>query len=740
MKQTKTTIRELRRFYKGVLLNCLAIIAGLAIAVNAEATSLNVDTSNLTVSGSSLSGTATVDVTGLATTDITDFDTTVTGLANTAIDTSIASGSLQTALGAKADATDVYTKTEVDTSLRTEVDTSLSAKADSADLTALSDAVGTTITSTGSLNGSEIGNGTTVAGALGTLDDAIAKNADDITQNTDSITALQGIVGDGLSAQTGLANVETTDTLTDAVVKLDTAVKGNSDAIAQNTADIAQNTADITQNKTDIAQNKADIAQNTADIAQNTADIAQNTADIAQNTATIGAGTAMGTSGVLASETLGSDSSSVTVAGALGILSDTIGNMSLPTANGNFSDASSTVTEALSDLDLALGDRNWEGYDKGIGNALASNSSVSDAVAQLNTNIGSSSDLSGGTHVSSSTSIYGNLASLDATIGGAIGANSNTVLADATLGDGSAGTVTVAGALGSVSNAIGTLTYENTASVSYDPIATGSDLTTAVSQVASNIGTATTSAINGVQANATVNANIDAINNTIGDMSTLSARDEQASVGDSLTNGTGTAPVTVVEALNNIDATLGQIHGLSDKLAVNGAGTNLATGTTVEDHLTAVDAAIGDRTNIGSANVAINNATATSVASGLQTVGNTIGDMDFAATGYLSGTTDLSSGLRTLDSQLYGVHSDVQRLENEVRGGFASMAALSALVPNARAAGDTQLSMGTGVYRDRAGFAIGAFHYLNDNTLLNVGGAYGGSKSGVVRAGVTFGW
>ena len=75
-----------------------------------------------------------------------------------------------------------------------------------------------------------------------------------------------------------------------------------------------------------------------------------------------------------------------------------------------------------------------------------------------------------------------------------------------------------------------------------------------------------------------------------------------------------------------------------------------------------------------------------------------------------------------------------------MREGFASMAALSALVPNARSAGDTQVSVGTGYFRGKTGFALGAFHHVNDNVLLNAGAAYGGSNSTTLKGGVTFGF
>ncbi|MBQ3034453.1 MAG: YadA C-terminal domain-containing protein, partial [Alphaproteobacteria bacterium] len=64
----------------------------------------------------------------------------------------------------------------------------------------------------------------------------------------------------------------------------------------------------------------------------------------------------------------------------------------------------------------------------------------------------------------------------------------------------------------------------------------------------------------------------------------------------------------------------------------------------------------------------------------------------------------------------------------------------SALVPNARANGNTQISIGTGYYRGTTGFAVGGFHYLNDDVLLNAGAAYAGNGSATFKSGVTFGF
>ena len=185
---------------------------------------------------------------------------------------------------------------------------------------------------------------------------------------------------------------------------------------------------------------------------------------------------------------------------------------------------------------------------------------------------------------------------------------------------------------------------------------------------------------NGVIKLGTVNENIAALNNAIGDITDLNQYTEGATIGNALTQGGTQSADTVVAALNNIDATLGTIHGLRDKLAASGAGTNLASGTTVEQHLTALDSAIGNRA--------------------------------YTSTRYISSGSDLSSAVSTLDSNLSRVEGNLdalthrtQKMHHEMKSGFASLAAMSALVPNARVAGDTQISVGTGHYRGPTGFA-----------------------------------
>ena len=89
------------------------------------------------------------------------------------------------------------------------------------------------------------------------------------------------------------------------------------------------------------------------------------------------------------------------------------------------------------------------------------------------------------------------------------------------------------------------------------------------------------------------------------------------------------------------------------------------------------------------------------------------------------------------------VHLDrrVDQLENEMDEVAALASAFSALVPNARSASNTQLSLGLGNYGNANAVALGVFHYVNDNVLVNVGAstAFGNRKT-AARAGITIGF
>ena len=301
------------------------------------------------------------------------------------------------------------------------------------------------------------------------------------------------------------------------------------------------------------------------------------------------------------------------------------------------------------------------------------------------------------------------------------------------------------------------------------------NLADAISTVYSTIGTDEALSevkFNGVSADQTVNENIAAINDTIGDIEGLNTDLKN------LTNGTKVAPETVVEALNNIDATLGTIHGLADKRGGDYKG-NLASGTTVEMHLTALDDAIGDRTTItnekGSngyqfstdtmyvADVLSDLASQIGTAEELsdttiegisadQTVNqniaalnNVIGDVsELVETAYAQGDSmvdaikGVDSKLGELDGRLTKTEKDLKELHHDFRRGMASMAAMSALVPNSRSTGKTSLSLGTGAYGGHGAVAVGGFHYITDNLMLNAGVSWSDSSDAAYRMGVTY--
>ena len=170
----------------------------------------------------------------------------------------------------------------------------------------------------------------------------------------------------------------------------------------------------------------------------------------------------------------------------------------------------------------------------------------------------------------------------------------------------------------------------------------------------------------------------------------------------------------------------------------------------MSEGLEAAGNAIGNQ-RISSANQDINRATRSSLSAGLEAAGDAIGNMAFNNTRYVSAGSDLSTAVRTLDDNLNRIENhfngQINRLENkldkhhhEMKRGFASLAAMTRLVPNPRGCGDTQISVGVGHYHGSTGVAIGAFHYIDNNTLVNVGVGYSGHNSATFGAGITFGF
>lgn len=87
------------------------------------------------------------------------------------------------------------------------------------------------------------------------------------------------------------------------------------------------------------------------------------------------------------------------------------------------------------------------------------------------------------------------------------------------------------------------------------------------------------------------------------------------------------------------------------------------------------------------------------------------------------------------------LHERIDSVESRLDDVGALAVAFSALVPNSRGAGNTQISLGLGNYASANALAAGMFHYVSNNVLLNAGLSTSFNRNGTaVRAGVTFGW
>ncbi len=111
----------------------------------------------------------------------------------------------------------------------------------------------------------------------------------------------------------------------------------------------------------------------------------------------------------------------------------------------------------------------------------------------------------------------------------------------------------------------------------------------------------------------------------------------------------------------------------------------------------------------------------------------------------MSDAVSMTDAVQRLDAQIYGMSSAVNEVAHqlndvrkEMRGGLASAAALSALVPNARSDGKTSLSLGLGGYKGTQGVAVGGFHYFTDHLLFNVGASLGVDSEAMYRVGMTY--
>lgn len=100
----------------------------------------------------------------------------------------------------------------------------------------------------------------------------------------------------------------------------------------------------------------------------------------------------------------------------------------------------------------------------------------------------------------------------------------------------------------------------------------------------------------------------------------------------------------------------------------------------------------------------------------------------------------LRNDVSKLNTRMDGMQSQINRLDDKIERGLATVTALTALHPNPRHQGRTQISIGTGMYSDNVAGAVGVFHYLNDKVMLSAGASYGGNDSFAGNVGITIGF
>lgn len=99
----------------------------------------------------------------------------------------------------------------------------------------------------------------------------------------------------------------------------------------------------------------------------------------------------------------------------------------------------------------------------------------------------------------------------------------------------------------------------------------------------------------------------------------------------------------------------------------------------------------------------------------------------------------INNQMSSLQNQIDTNSQRINKLDNKLESGLATVSALTALHPNPRFTGKTEISVGMGMYADNVAGAIGIFHHFNDRVMMNVAASYGGDSQWAGSCGVTFG-
>lgn len=99
---------------------------------------------------------------------------------------------------------------------------------------------------------------------------------------------------------------------------------------------------------------------------------------------------------------------------------------------------------------------------------------------------------------------------------------------------------------------------------------------------------------------------------------------------------------------------------------------------------------------------------------------------------------DVQNRVDNLPARVQSQQNQINKLDNKLEGGLATVTALTGLHPNPRATEKLEVSVATGMYADNVAGAVGIFYHPNDRVQLNVGASYGGDSQFAGSCGITF--
>ena len=99
---------------------------------------------------------------------------------------------------------------------------------------------------------------------------------------------------------------------------------------------------------------------------------------------------------------------------------------------------------------------------------------------------------------------------------------------------------------------------------------------------------------------------------------------------------------------------------------------------------------------------------------------------------------DINNRVDNISNRIQSQQQQINKLDNKLESGLATVTALTGLHPNPRATEKLEVSVATGMYADNVAGAIGLFYHPNDRVQLNVGASYGGDSQFAGSVGVTF--